>query len=104
VQAADRGVVDGEVQDGEQVARALRLRVRVDLGPLAPREHVLDVERMPAEARCELLDLLVGRRLEVDPGETVLLELSDRALRGLGQVRRLAGAARADAWQARHRY
>ena len=45
VQALDRLVVDGEVEDAEEVVRVL-----VDLRPLPLREHVLDVERVPAEA------------------------------------------------------
>src|SRR5581483_2414498 len=69
VQPADARVVDGKVEDGEQVAAAFGLRVLVDLRPLATREHVLDVERMPAEALSERRDLVVGRPLEVDPGE-----------------------------------
>ena len=54
VQALDRPVVDREVEDAEQVAL---VGVVVDLRPLALREHVLDVERMPAEALGELLRL-----------------------------------------------
>ena len=50
VQPADAGVVDGEVEDGEEVAAGLVLGVDVDLRPLAPREDVLDVEGVPAEA------------------------------------------------------
>src|SRR5262249_19367926 len=52
VQPADRLVEDREVEDAEQVAAAAVLvtGVDVDLGPLAPREDVLDVQGMPAEA------------------------------------------------------
>jgi len=60
VQPADAGVEDREVEDGEQVAAGLALGVDVDLRTLAPREHVLDVEGMPAEAVCELLVLPRG--------------------------------------------
>ena len=52
VQPLDRRVVDREVEDGEEVAL---VGVVVDLRPLALREHVLDVERVPAEALGELL-------------------------------------------------
>ena len=51
VEPLDRAVVDGEVEDGEEVAL---LGVVVDLRPLALRDDVLDVERMPAEALGEL--------------------------------------------------
>src|SRR5207249_6818533 len=44
VQALDRLVVDREVEDDEEV-----VRVVVDLRPLALREDVLEVERVPAE-------------------------------------------------------
>ena len=103
VQPADARVEDREVEDGEEVAAGLVLGVDVDLRPLAPREHVLDVEGMPAEAVCELLCFLVGRSLEVDPGEAVLVELSDR--RPLGGLDHAGGsAARTDAGQIGHRY
>ena len=83
VEAADRLVVDGEVEDGEEVGLAL-LGVHVHLGALAPRHHVLDVERMPAEPRRERERLLLRRRLEVDPGQAGVLKLSDaRPLRDL---------------------
>ena len=55
VQPLDRLVVDREVEDDEEVVRVL-----VDLRPLALREHVLDVERVPAEALGELAGA-VGR-------------------------------------------
>jgi len=45
VQALDGLVVDREVQDAEEVFGVL-----VDLRPLALRENVLEVKRMPAEA------------------------------------------------------
>src|SRR5207247_7460270 len=47
VQALDALVVDREVQDDEQVAV---VGVLVDLRALSPRQDVLEVERMPAEA------------------------------------------------------
>jgi len=54
VQALDGLVVDREVQYAEEV-----LGVLVDLRPLALREDVLEVERVPAEAlgegRCFLV-------------------------------------------------
>ena len=67
VQPLDRLVVAGEVEDAEEV-----LGVLVDLRPLALREDVLEVERMPAEALGEL-GRLVGRgRVEVDPGQSAV--------------------------------
>ena len=56
VQPLDALVVRGEVEDAEEVAVVL---VVVDLRPLALRDDVLDVERMPAEA---LGERLRGRR------------------------------------------
>ena len=47
VQPLDRLVVDGEVEDDEEIAVLL---VVVDLRALTLRDDVLDVERMPAEA------------------------------------------------------
>ena len=47
VEPLDRLVVDGEVEDGEEVAIVL---VVVDLRALALRDDVLDVQRVPAEA------------------------------------------------------
>ena len=52
VQPLDRLVEDGEVENGEEVAVVL---VVVDLRPLALRDDVLDVERVPAEALGEHL-------------------------------------------------
>ena len=106
--AVEREVLLREVTRLRRAAEASEevavVDVVVDLGPLALREHVLDVERVPAEASGERLHFVVRRPLEMEPGEAVLLKLSDRALRGLGPKRRLAGAARTDAWKARHRY
>ena len=88
------------MEDDEQVVGVL-----VDLRPLALREDVLDVERMPAEALCELgRGVLVGS-VEVDPGEAVGGELS--RLAACGDDRLLGRQARAralDAGQAWHRY
>ncbi len=67
VQSLDGLVVDREVQDGEQV-----LGVVVDLRALTLREHVLDVERVPAETLRERGCLLGVGRVEVDPGEPVV--------------------------------
>ena len=55
VQPLDGLVVDGEVEDAEEVVRVL-----VDLRPLALREHVLEVERVPAEALGERRRLLAS--------------------------------------------
>ncbi len=105
VQPADVGVVDGEMKDGKEVGARLGVRVLVDLRPLAPREDVLDVERVPAEAGREAADLLVRRSVEVDPGEAVGVELvrAELARREI-DARRRTGPARTDARQARHRY
>jgi len=104
VEPADRLVVDGEVEDGEEVGVAV-LGVDVDLRALAPRHHVLDVERMPAEPRGERERLLLRRRLEVDPGQAVVLELSDAGpRRGLRLPGRRPVATGPDAREARHRY
>jgi hypothetical protein len=93
------------VENGEEVAVVVVVvaGVDVDLRALPPREDVLDVERMPAEAASELLRLLRRRAEEVDPGDAAGAELSgagpllrDRASR--------SGAARTDARQAGHRY
>ena len=60
VEPLDGLVVDGEVEDGEEVALVL---VVVDLRPLALGDDVLDVQRMPAEALGEELGSLeVGAR------------------------------------------
>ena len=55
--------------------------VDVDLRPLAPREDVLDVERVPAEAAGEQLRLAGRRGEEVDPGDAAGVELSDARAR-----------------------
>jgi len=103
VQPADALVEDGKVQDGEQVAARLVLGVDVDLRPLTAREDVLDVEWVPAEAVGQHLSLPVGGSLEMDPGEPVLVELSD--LRpSIGRDRARGSAARTDARQIGHRY
>ena len=73
VQPLDRLVVDREVEDAEQVVRVL-----VHLRPLPPREHVLEVEWVPAEAFGEQRRLLERRRVEVDPGQAVGVELCRR--------------------------
>jgi len=86
------------VEDREEVAL---VDVVVDLRPLAPREDVLDVERVPAEALGERLRLLERRRVEVDPGQPGGGELS-RLARPLVDDREVAAASTADARQARH--
>src|SRR5262249_30661898 len=73
VQALDRAVVDREVENAEEVAL---VGVVVDLGPLALRHDVLDVEGMPAEAVRQLLRMRQRRRVEMDPGEAGGAELS----------------------------
>src|SRR5207253_11329201 len=102
VQALDRLVVDGEVEDDEQVAV---LGVLVDLRPLAPREDVLDVERVPAVALGQEPRFLGRRRVEMNPGQPVRALLGDPRLRRwkslpCGRAWRLAP----DPGQAGHRY
>jgi len=89
------------VEDREQV-----LRVVVDLRPLALREDVLEVERMPAEALSEQLRVGRVQRLEVNPGEAAGCELLNPGLR-LAQrdvARGRASSGPRQAWQAGHRY
>jgi hypothetical protein len=101
---AERLVVDREMEDGEEIRLAV-LGVDVDLRPLAARHHVLDVERVPAEPGGECERLLLRGRLEMDPGQAVVLELNDPGPRldlrlpGLRPV-----ATGPDAREARHRY
>ena len=72
VEPLDALVVDGEVEDDEEVARVL-----VHLGPLALGEDVLDVELVEAEALCQLAELERGGSLDVNPGESARGELVD---------------------------
>ena len=91
------------MEDAEQVAV---VEIVVDLWPLALREDVLDVERVPPKARTQRVHRLrIDRRVEVNPGEAVGAELSDA--RFGARCDRLCEAARSrppDAGQARHRY
>src|SRR6478609_3211349 len=105
VETADGRVVDREVEDGEEVTvvAVVVAGVDVDLGALAPREDVLDVERVPAEAAGEKLRLSGGRGEEVDPGDAAGLELSRRGPR-LDDRSARRSAARTDARQAGHWY
>jgi len=90
------------MQDAEEVAL---VRVVVDLWALPLGEDVLDVERMPAEARAQVVDRLGIERLEVDPGEAFAAELSDAWFRTRGDRLREAARPRPpDAGQAWHRY
>ena len=83
------------MEDGEEVARRLLLRVHVDLRALTARKDILDVERMPAEPRGQKLRFLVGRRLELNPGQPFGLESASRGrcatstARGCGPARRV---------------
>src|SRR5205085_6886916 len=72
VQPLDRLVVAREVEDREEV-----VGVVVDLRPLAAREDVLTVERMPIEPLGELADDVAVDGLQVDPAEAAGAELSD---------------------------
>jgi hypothetical protein len=60
---------------------------------------------VPAESCCECLNFLVARGLEVDPGQPVLVELSEPGFprSNLG-THGLPDATRSDAGQARHLY
>ncbi len=97
VQPLDVLVVERKVEDREEVVRVL-----VDLRPLALREDVLDVERVPAEALGERGRSLGVRCVEVDPGEAAGGELSRFAARAddLGR----GGALAPYPGQAGHRY
>ena len=103
VQALDVLVVRREMEDAEEVAV---IDVVVDLRPLALREDVFDVERVPAEALTQRVDRFgIDRRVEVDPGEAVGAELSDAWFRA--RCYRLCVPARPrppDAGQVGHRY
>ena len=102
VQPLNRLVVDGEVEDDEEVAVVL---VVVDLRTLALRDDVLDVERMPAEA------LRQARWPISRSGPTTLTQVSPLASssanrRGACDDLRCSAAAgpACDPGQARHRY
>src|SRR5215211_1882588 len=101
VQPAGRLVEHGKVEDDEEVAL---LRVVVDLRALALREHVLDVERMPAEPCREALDLVRVQRVEVDPGQAGGVELSSERLLARCDLRPAPYPRASDAREARHRY
>ena len=90
VQAADALVVEGEVQDDEEV-----LGVLVDLRPLPLGEHVLDVELVEAEALGEKRDLERAGPLGVDSGQPVSGELGDARLGPLDDVARGAAGSSA---------
>ena len=104
VQPSDVRVVDGEVEDGEEVAvRLSRSRGRPS-GAGAARAR----PRCRAGASRSALRAAGPRRgsdLEVDPGESVAFELSEPGLtRGDLGAHGLPDAARTDAGQARHLY
>ena len=99
VQPLDLLVVEREVEDGEEVALVL---VVVDLRPLALRDDVLDVERMPAESLCETLRRRHVGRDDVGPGEPASGELVDDRRRARDDLARAAGAGTPDARKARH--
>ena len=92
-------VVDREVENDETVVLVL-----VHLRPLALREDILDVERVPAEALGERRRLLRRRGVEVDPGQAVSGELSRLARRGCRNLASDVARASPDAGQAGHRY
>ena len=100
VQALDRLVVDREMDDAEEIVRVL-----VDLRPLPLREHVLDVERVPAEALRERVRGLRIGVVEMNPGQPARGEL-ERVAFSERAVRDRAGAVPSppDARQAGHRY
>jgi hypothetical protein len=87
------------VEDAEEV-----LGVLVDLRALALREHVLEVERVPAEALGERGRLFAPGSVQVNPGQAVRLELRDPPLRSCGGFPRLRARSRTlDAGKAWHR-
>ena len=101
VQPRDRLVVDGEVEDDEEVAVLL---VVVDLRALPLGDDVLDVERMPAEAVGQHVRRLEVGADDVDPGEVASAELGDgrRTCDDLG--RSAAASLPCKAGKAWHRY
>ena len=102
VQALDAFVVDREMENDEEISL---VSVLVDLGALAPREHILEIQRMPPEPPLEQFRLLECRRVEVNPGQAVGGELLDARLRPCEDfpVAR-PGPRSLDARQAWHRY
>ncbi len=88
---AGNGVRIDAVRDEEQIAVVL-----VELGALVERAGVVDRERVQPELLSELLQLLVGRILEVEPEESSLLEVFRDLVRiGVVQAdRRLIAGAR----------
>ena len=99
VQALDGLVVDRKVEDAEEI-----LGVLVDLWPLPLGKDVLEVERVPAEALGEGGRFLMAGIVEVNPGQTVRVELCNAPLRACGDVPRLRARSRAlDAGKAWHR-
>ena len=64
----DAGV--SAVQDHEGVRAEL-----LDLRPLIKRQRVLDRQRMQPETDAQLLDLHVGRSLEVKPEEPAVAQM-----------------------------
>ena len=73
VEPLDGLVVDGEVEDGEEVPLVL---VVVDLRPLPLGDDVLDVQGVPAEALGEALGGLEVGADRVDPGQPAGCELA----------------------------
>src|SRR5919106_299294 len=90
VQALDALVVEGEVEDDEEIVRVL-----VDLRSLALGEDVFDVELVEAEATGEDFRLEDAGAVDVHPGEPVSGELGDPRLDALGDVPRRAGGSSA---------
>src|SRR5687767_6376852 len=64
VQPLDRLVVEGKVEDDEEV-----VGIVVDLRALALRKDVLDVQRVPSKALGECGGMALIGRLEMDPGQ-----------------------------------
>ena len=87
VQPLDSLVVDREMENDEEV-----IGVLVDLRPLALREHVLDVQRVPFEALGKLLGLAPSgteRLIQVRP--LALSSVSRGSARGRSRRRASAG-------------
>ena len=90
-----------QVQHDEQVVVVL-----VDLRPLTGREHVLEVERVEVVALGQERRLRGRRRLDVQPAQAGVLELSELGLGANDRLPRLRLLAPADCprdpWQVRH--
>ena len=88
VQPLDRLVIGGEVEHDEEV-----LRVLVHLRPLALREDVLEVERVPAEALGELRGLVRVGDVQVAQVRPACVSCEPRLSGADGLASRVSAAA-----------